>query len=138
MTANSSLGLTGVDHPAIAADNVDELADWYCNVLGYKKYFRHDKPVWILQAPDNTLLEIMPVDVNPRPKRTTWTPGWSHIALRVKDIEDAISFLDERGITWGGELIGAVGGGRVRTFQDPEGNMLQLVERMVHNQYSND
>lgn len=136
MAFSSNLGLTGVDHPAIAADNVDELAEWYCDVLGYKKYFRHDKPVWVLQAPDNTLLEIMPVDNTSRPGRTTWTPGWSHIALRVKDIEAAIVFLDEHNITWKGELIGAVGGGRVRTFQDPEGNMLQLIERVVQNKYS--
>ncbi len=120
---------TGIDHPALAANDVDQLADWYCRVLGYEKYFRHDKPVWILRAADGTLIEIMPKDDTPRPPRTTWTPGWSHLALRVGDIEQAIRYLDAQGVTWGGELIEAIGGGRVRTFQDPDGNMLQIVER---------
>ena len=119
----------GVDHPAVAADDVEKLADWYCSVLGYKKWFRHDKPVWMLVAPDNTLLEIMPKDDTARPVRTTWTPGWSHVALRVSDIEQAIIWLDQHGVTWGGELTNAIGGGRVRNFLDPDGNMLQILER---------
>ncbi|MBD0255890.1 MAG: VOC family protein [Cytophagales bacterium] len=120
---------TGIDHPAVAANDVDQLADWYCRVLGYEKVFRHEKPVWMLRAADGTLLEIMPKDETPRPERTTWTPGWSHLALRVGDIEQAIRFLEEQGVTWGGELMAAIGGGCVRTFYDPDGNMLQVVER---------
>lgn len=127
---DNNITFLGVDHPAVSAVDVDRLADWYCNVLGYTKYFRHGKPVWMLIAPDNTLLEIMPEDNTPRPVRTTWTPGWSHLALRVSDIELAIARLNEQGITWGGELSAAIGGGRVRNFYDPEGNMLQLVERI--------
>jgi glyoxylase I family protein len=120
---------TGIDHPAIAADDVDQLAQWYCQVLGYEKVFRHEKPVWIIRAADGTFIEIMPKDNTPRPDRTTWTPGWSHLALRVSDIEKAIDYLEGKGITWGGDLINAIGGGRVRTFHDPDGNMLQIVER---------
>ncbi len=123
---------TGIDHPAIAAENVDQLANWYCEVLGYEKYFRHEKPVWILKARDNTLIEIMPRDDTPRPERTTWTPGWSHLALRVSNIEQAITYLEGKGVEWGGELINAIGGGKVRTFYDPDGNMLQVVEREIN------
>jgi glyoxylase I family protein len=127
----ADIGLTGVDHPAIAVQEVDKMADWYCEVLGYKKYYRHEKPVWMLLAPDNTLLEIMPIDGTPRPERTTWTPGWSHLALRVKNIVQAIAYLDAHNITWTSELTEAIGGGHVRAFNDPEGNMLQVVERGV-------
>ncbi|MCR9064929.1 MAG: VOC family protein [Cytophagales bacterium] len=119
----------GIDHPAVAAKNVEELANWYCSNLGYTKWFRHEKPVWMLKAQDNSLLEIMPIDENERPKRTTWTPGWSHIAIRVSDIQKAIEALDEVGVQWGGELANAIGGGQVRNFFDPEGNMLQILER---------
>ena len=85
----------GIDHPAVAADDVEILSDWYCEVLGYEKWFRHRnveplKPVWMLKAPDGTLLEIMPKDDTLRQSRTTWTPGWSHLALRVENIEEAI------------------------------------------------
>lgn len=121
--------LTSIDHPAVAADDVDQLANWYCTVLGYEKYHRDDKPVWMLKAPDSSLIEIMPKDATPRPQRTTWTPGWSHLALRVNDIEQAIEELDKHNVEWQGEMVEAIGGGKVRSFQDPEGNMLQVVER---------
>ena len=125
----SDLGLTGIDHPAIAVKDVDKMTDWYCDVLGYLKDFRHDKPVWMLKAPDNSLFEVMPVDDTTRPERTTWTPGWSHLALRVKNIDQAIAHLDSHNVTWTSDLIDAIGGGRVRAFSDPEGNMWQVVER---------
>jgi glyoxylase I family protein len=119
----------GIDHPAVAAENVDALADWYVDTLGYDRVFRHDKPVWILRAQDGTLLEIMPRDETPRPQRTTWTPGWSHLAIRVSDFDSAQQLLERRGVQWAGEEVAAIGGGRVRNFLDPDGNMLQILER---------
>ncbi len=121
--------IIGIDHPALAAEDVDRLSDWYCDVLGYEKVVRHDKPVWILRAPDRTLLEVMPRDETPRPVRTTWTPGWSHLALRVDDFDAAAAELERKGVEWSGDETGAIGGGRVRNFLDPEGNMLQILER---------
>ncbi|MDY0165638.1 MAG: VOC family protein [Thermoguttaceae bacterium] len=121
--------IIGIDHPALAAEDVDRLSDWYCDVLGYEKVVRHDKPVWILRAPDGTLLEVMPQDDTPRPVRTTWTPGWSHLALRVDDFDAAVAELQQKGVEWSGEEMGAIGGGRVRNFFDPEGNMFQILER---------
>ena len=121
--------LLGIDHPAVAASDVEELTNWYCDVLGYERHFHHEKPVWILQAPDGSLLEVMPQDDTSRPDRTTWTPGWSHLALRVKNIDEAIAYLDTHGVAWQGETVEAIGGGRVRSFSDPDGNMLQVVQR---------
>ena len=130
-----ALGLTGIDHPAVAADDVEALSDWYCDVLGYERWFLHQKAktVLMLKAPDDTLLEIMPKDDTLRHSRTTWTPGWSHLALRVSDIEAAITYLEQFNVRWGGDLTNAIGGGRVRNFFDPEGNMLQLLERPPFN-----
>jgi glyoxylase I family protein len=119
----------GIDHPAVAADDVEKLSDWYCEVLGYEKWYRHEKPVWMLKAPDGTLLEIMPKDDTLRQSRTTWTAGWSHLALRVENIEEAIAYLDSKNIVWGGQTINAIGGGKVRNLFDPEGNMLQILQR---------
>ncbi|WP_421826323.1 VOC family protein [Larkinella sp.] len=124
------LKITGIDHPGVAANDVEQLADWYCEVFGYEKWFRHEKPVWMLKAPDGTLLEVMPKDDTARPERTTWTPGWSHLALRVANLEEAIAFLDTKNVVWGGSVINAIGGGKVRTLYDPDGNMLQILERI--------
>ena len=121
--------ITGIDHPALAVANTDALAEWYCRVLGYQKVHCTPTCCWLLRAPDGTFLEVMPQDATPRPPRTNWTPGWSHLALRVTNLEQAIAALDVHGVQWTGAIGAAVGGGRLRNFADPEGNAWQLVER---------
>ena len=120
---------TGIDHPAIAADDVETLSKWYCDVLGYMVFAKTDKPIYIVEAPDGTYIEIMPKDETLRPERTVCTPGWSHLALRVSDMDAAMEALDGHGVEWLGDEFGAVGGGRIRNFNDPEGNLLQIVQR---------
>ncbi|GAB3180618.1 VOC family protein [Telluribacter humicola] len=135
MDNTEKLNFTGIDHPAIAADDVERLSNWYCDMLGYEKWFHHPtggpqgQPVWMLRAPDGTLLEVMPKDSTLRQERTTWTPGWSHIAFRVRNLEEAIRILDQKGIQWTGNVINAIGGGKVRNALDGEGNMIQILER---------
>jgi catechol 2,3-dioxygenase-like lactoylglutathione lyase family enzyme len=120
----------GIDHPAIAAADVETLSRWYCDALGYTVHTRLDKPVYILQAPDGTLLEVMPRDETTRPQRTVNTPGFSHLALRVSDMDAAMKALEAHGIAWLGDEFLAAGGGRIRNFNDPEGNLLQILQRL--------
>jgi len=120
----------GIDHPAIAADDVEAMTHWYCDTLGYKVIAKTDKPVFIIKAPDGTFIEMMPKDETSRPERAICTPGWSHLALRVSDMDVAIAALDKFGVVWAGAEFEAVGGGRIRNFTDPEGNLLQIVQRI--------
>lgn len=120
----------GIDHPAIAAYDVVALTQWYCDVLGYKVIAQTDKPVFIIEAPDGTFIEMMPKDETVRPDRTISTPGWSHLALRVSNMDEAMAALDMKGVIWSGAEFGAVGGGRIRNFADLEGNILQIVQRL--------
>ena len=55
--------------------------------------------------------------------------GWRHVALRVKSLADAKADLESRGVKFPEEPKPAGGGGTVLFFQDPEGNLLHLVER---------
>ena len=119
----------GLDHPAIAVKDVEKMTRWYCDVLGYEIFFRTDKPVSILKSPDGSFIEIMPDDGSPRPVRHVNTPGLSHLALRVSDMDKAIAELDKHQVPWQGDEFEATGGGRLRNFADPEGNMLQIVQR---------
>ena len=119
----------GIDHPAIAADDVEVLTKWYCDVFGYKVFFRTPKPVYIIEAPDGTFLEILPKNDTPRPARTNATPGYSHLALRVADMDAAMDVLDKFGVEWGGPEFVPAGGGRIRNLTDPEGNGLQIIQR---------
>ncbi|WP_080903905.1 VOC family protein [Parabacteroides sp. Marseille-P3160] len=119
----------GIDHPALAAEDATKLAQWYCEVLGYEIIAQTDKPIYIIKAPDETYIEIMPKDDHERPNRTVCTPGWSHLALRVANLDEAITSLDAHHVNWQGAEFLAVGGGRIRNFLDPEGNLLQIVQR---------
>jgi glyoxylase I family protein len=121
--------INGIDHPALAAKNVEVLSNWYCEVLGFEILFKDPRPIWLLKAPDGVILEILPNDGNDRPTRTNLTLGWSHLAFGVDDIEAGITHLDKHNIRWTSVLSPATGGGKVRTFLDPEGNVLQLIER---------
>jgi len=121
--------ILGIDHPALAAQDAASLAAWYCDILGYKVAFRNDKNVWIIEAPDGTYIEVMPQDATPRPERTTWTPGWSHLAFRVADFEATVAALEAKGIQFVAPAGDAIGGGKVRNFHDPEGNLVQIVCR---------
>lgn len=142
MGNTEKLNFTGIDHPAVAADDVEVLTDWYCDRLGYEKWFHHPtgspqgKPVWMLKAPDGSLLEIMPKDNTLRQTRTTWTPGWSHLAFRVANLDEAIRILDQKNMPWTSDVINAIGGGKVRNALDCEGNMIQFLERGTLTPYS--
>ncbi len=121
--------LIGIDHPAVAVKDVDLIADWCCRTLGYSRKSGNPGSVWLLESPEGAFLEIMKEDESPRPERGTFTPGWSHLALRVENLDEAIAFLESRNVHWTGETGNAVGGGRLRNFTDPEGNMWQIVQR---------
>ena len=122
--------ITGVDHPAIACENLEDQVAWYVEYLGFKRFFHAaERKVWIIQAPDGTFIEMMQKDENERPPWTVLTPGFSHLAFRVHDLEKVTAFLEEKGVDWMGEPVPAIGGGMLRSFTDPEGNMLQIVQR---------
>jgi glyoxylase I family protein len=122
--------ITGIDHPAIACEDLDIMVEWYVDTLGYKRYFHEsDRNVWIIQSPDGTFIEMMQKDENERPPWTVLMPGFSHLAFRVGNLDQAIALLDQKGVSWMGDPVPAIGGGMLRSFSDPEGNMLQIVER---------
>jgi len=55
--------------------------------------------------------------------------GMRHFAFRVADFEAAYKRLKELGIKFLFEPVTAIGGGKIVSFRDPEGNEVQIVER---------
>jgi catechol 2,3-dioxygenase-like lactoylglutathione lyase family enzyme len=79
-----------------------------------------------------TKLEMMPArDVGLAPEKfARFQPGLRHLALRVSNFDAAYSHLKKLGVVFLFEPVdGAVGGGKIVSFRDPEGNELQIVER---------
>ena len=77
------------------------------------------------------MIELMPVrDQGSKPAEVpSFAPGVRHVALRVSDFDRAYAMLKEAGVTFLFEPKTAVGGGKIVSFRDPEGNELQIVQR---------
>jgi predicted enzyme related to lactoylglutathione lyase len=77
------------------------------------------------------MLELMPVrDPGPPPvELPRFCQGLRHFAVRVSDFDAAYEQLTAAGIKFLGETVIAVGGGKIASFRDPEGNEVQIVQR---------
>lgn len=128
---------TGIDHPAIACEDVEALADWYCRVLGMRALARSESaPPAVLVGYDaeragGPVIELMTArEPGARPGTfTRFQPGLRHLALRVRSFDEAYAKLKSAGVEFLMEPTEALGGGRVVSFRDPEGNELQIVQR---------
>ena len=128
---------TALDHPAIACFDTERLSAWYCEHLGMRVIARDGKtpPAVIVgydpDARGGAVIELMPVR-NRGPLAADvprFAPGLRHLALRVSSFDEARAKLAAAGIAFITEPGEAVGGGRIASFRDPEGNELQIVER---------
>lgn len=121
---------TGVDHAAIAAQDTESLAAWYCNILGLRVLFKNDQnpPTFLVGGDTGAMIEIMPDNGDPRPERAFYAPGISHLALTVSDFDAALASLRAGGIKVA-EPVAAAGGGWIANFLDPEGNAVQIIIR---------
>ncbi len=130
-----------LDHVAIAADDTDALVKWYHRMLGLvvKAQTEPQQPsgqrTYLIGPPTDDdvhrgmMLEIMPRNEHVRRPRDSHDPGISHVAWRVDDFDAAYAHLSAGGVGFVGAVVQAVGGGRLISFVDCEGNLMQIVER---------
>ncbi len=130
-----------LDHVAIAADDTDQLIKWYNRMLGLIVLAQTEPqepsrqrtyligPAAHEDAHGGMMLEIMPRNEHVRRPRDSHDPGISHVAWCVTDFDAAYAHLAARGVGFVGAVVQAVGGGRLISFVDCEGNLMQIVER---------
>jgi glyoxylase I family protein len=123
---------TGFEHAAIAARDSKGLAEWYRRVIGLQViYDNHNSPpTYLLQAPDGTVLEILPATEGEESKYGQRQVGLRHLALTVTDFDAALSYLKNEGID---EFFDSRQSeeSKLIFFRDPEGNILHLMWRAV-------
>ena len=133
------------DHLAIAAVDTTAMVRWYERVLGLVVHIEsgpnppQTQKVYLIGPPiDGTgaagvrqgmMIEVMPRNDAPRHERQLHDSGLSHAAWAVADFDRALARLKECNVTLLGENVQAIGGGRLQSFLDCEGNMMQIVER---------
>ena len=137
-----------LDHLAIAADNTDAMVAWYGRVLGLVVQVEagpnppQKQKVYLIGPPgagakgsggggiqQGMMIEVMPRNDTVRHTRGSHDPGISHAAWYVMDFDAALAHLRGNGVRFLSDVITAVGGGRIISFEDCEGNMMQIVER---------
>ncbi|HUO09323.1 MAG TPA: VOC family protein [Phycisphaerae bacterium] len=137
---------TRLDHVAIAADNTDAMVKWYEEVLGLVVHVAsgpnapQTQKVYLIGPPaggggggggvgQGMMIEVMPKNATPRHERNSHEPGLSHVAWAVEDFDAALGHLKGKNVKFLSDVIAAIGGGRIISFADCEGNMTQIVER---------
>ena len=120
-----------VEHLGLPARDPAALKDWYARMLGGKVVFCNHQtpPAYLLALPGQIMIEIYGGDASLPQTSDNKLNGWRHVALRVDSLVAAKTELEQRGLIFTEEIKPAGGGGRVLFFQDPEGNLLHLVER---------
>ena len=128
---------TQIDHPAITCFDVQKQIDWYCKHLGMTVVASNGQsPPSVVLGFDasprsGAMIELMPVkEPGPKPADVPrFAPGLRHLAFRVTNFDEAYNALKASGVSFLFEPTTAVGGGRIVSFRDPEGNELQIVQR---------
>src|SRR4051812_1666382 len=115
-----------VDHPAIACRDPRRQIEWYCRRLGMRVVAQNDQePPTALVGYDDDLrhgavIELMPArDAGADPAAAArFAPGLRHLALRVRNFDEAYAFLAGSGVEFLSEPGKATGGGRIVSFRD--------------------
>jgi glyoxylase I family protein len=119
--------LLGIEHTAIASPDVQKLAQWYVETLGFVINYNSGKTVFI-KAPDGSMIEIITSERGLAPKAMK-DAGLRHVALTVGDYDAAFAELKAKGISFLGEPI-VNAEVKVAFFTDPEGNFLHIIQRL--------
>lgn len=119
----------GVDHVAIVAKDTTALAKWYFDNFGFKEVSNNGQtpPTYFIKGEIGSAIEIMPANDTPPVKADFWDAGIRHLAILVTDFDPAYRRLQEVGAELVGEERKAIGGGRLQSFRDPEGNIAQIL-----------
>lgn len=124
------LEVAGVEHTGMIVRDSQGLADWYSRVLGARVVSRSDDspPIIFLSFGGASLLELIPADGPDAPRKPS---DHVHFCLAVEDLEKAVAALAALEISLERPVFLAYDGSPVAFFRDPEGNLLQLVQRVV-------
>jgi len=122
--------IQGIEHTAISSPDPDTLAAWYVKYLDFAVE-DHNAATrnYFIVAKDRTRLEIILAESGVQPIKIK-DAGLRHLALITDNFDADYERIKSAGVNFLTEA-GVRGGNRVVFFQDPEGNVLHLIQRPV-------
>ncbi|MCP4329922.1 MAG: VOC family protein [Alphaproteobacteria bacterium] len=124
--------LTGVAHIGIRVGDLDRSREFYA-LLGFEFVVGPvgPEPVAILRHPAGVEINLIlnaaaGSNDNILMDRDIKYPGYTHVALSVRDVENAMAALETAGVTITEGPVTFPGGARAIFVRDPDGNVVEL------------
>jgi len=121
-----------IEHIGVYARDTASLSDWYTRALQLHEIRRIERgdgrqPVIFLQGETGAVVELLPTGESALAKDLK-TPGFTHLGIVVGNLEVEAERLRTLGIAVR-DIRETSNGWTIGYFSDPEGNILELVQR---------
>lgn len=118
----------GIEHIGIFSKDTDALKDWYIKMFGWKVVYDNGKGTYFLKADDGGMIEFVKSDIDGGSHDMKAT-GLRHIAISVDNFNELAQKLKDADVKVLTEPeVNAKGIGTM-FFEDPDGNVLHLINR---------
>ena len=117
-------------HIAIICSDRDKALDFYMNKLGFALIREAVRPqdILIMLQSGETVLELFIKADAPQRVNDPEAMGLRHLAFRVENMDEAVAWLNSRGVETEPVRNDTVNGGRFTFFKDSDGLPLELHE----------
>ena len=119
-------------HIAIICSDRDEALDFYIHKLGFSLIREVERPqqgdILIMLHSGQTVLELFIKADAPQRVNDPEALGLRHLAFRVENMDEAVAWLNSRGVETEPVRNDTINGGRFTFFKDPDGLPLELHE----------
>jgi glyoxylase I family protein len=119
-------------HIAIICSDRDKALDFYMNKLGFAMIREVERPqqedILIMLRSGATVLELFIKADAPQRVNDPEALGLRHLAFHVENMDEAVAWLNSRGVETEPVRNDTINGGRFTFFRDPDGLPLELHE----------
>ena len=123
--------IQGIDVIYFHARNAEKMTKWYNEILGLSIKFKTSDHSWQEFDFDNSPPTRLAIEAAPFQDPSPVEKQSIMISFRVNDVDETVDTIEKRGARFfGTPKIKEEGVSRFATLQDPEGNWIQLSQRI--------